>query len=213
MDRNLKPYFCIIVATIHFGLRLKFERVWKMLRKKKSDYMEVEFSSKEETLEWLMNEYGRSVVRLAFTFMKKEQLAEDIAQEVFIKCYEKLDTFRNESSYKTWIYRITVNLCKDRLKSWSYKNIIIAELLSKKSTNFKTPESELINVENQKALSVNVLSLPIKYREINILYYYEELTYNQIAELLNISLQTVKSRLHRARLLLKKMIEGGKSNG
>nr|WP_043934907.1 sigma-70 family RNA polymerase sigma factor [Bacillus sp. EB01] len=184
-----------------------------MLRKKKSDYMEVEFSSKEETLEWLMNEYGRSVVRLAFTFMKKEQLAEDIAQEVFIKCYEKLDTFRNESSYKTWIYRITVNLCKDRLKSWSYKNIIIAELLSKKSTNFKTPESELINVENQKALSVNVLSLPIKYREINILYYYEELTYNQIAELLNISLQTVKSRLHRARLLLKKMIEGGKSNG
>lgn len=63
--------------------------------------MEVNYLSQEETIEWLMNEYGRSVERLAFTFMKKEQLAEDIAQDVFIKCYEKLDTFRNESSYKT----------------------------------------------------------------------------------------------------------------
>ncbi len=181
---------------------------------RKRDYMEVNYLNKEETIEWLMNEYGRSVVRLAFTFMKKEQLAEDIAQEVFIKCYEKLDTFRNESSYKTWIYRITVNLCKDRLRSWSYKNIIITEFFSKSGINKNTPETELMKLEKKKDLSIKVLSLPIKYREVIILYYYEELTYSQIAELLDISMQTLKSRLHRGRLLLKKMIEeGGRSDG
>lgn len=88
--------------------------------------------SREERLEWLMNEYGENVARLAFTYTKQKQLAEDIAQEVFIKCYEHLDNFRNESSYKTWLYHITVNLCKDKL------------------------------------------------REVIILFYYEEMSYNQI---------------------------------
>lgn len=185
-----------------------------MLEKKKSDYMEVNYLNREETVEWLMNEYGKSVVMLAFTFVKKEQLAEDIAQEVFIKCYEKLDTFRNESSYKTWIYRITVNLCKDRLKSWSFKNIILTEFFSKSKINNNTPESELLSLEKKKDLSIKVLALPIKYREVIILYYYEELSYSQIADLLDINIQTLKSRLHRGRLLLKKMIEvGGRSDG
>jgi RNA polymerase sigma factor (sigma-70 family) len=183
-----------------------------MLEKKKSDYMNVNYLNKEETIEWLMNEYGKSVVRLAFTFVKKEQLAEDIAQEVFIKCYQKLDTFRNESSYKTWIYRITVNLCKDKLRSWSFRNIILTEFFSN-SKNNNTPESELMNIEMKKDLSIKVLALPIKYREVIIFYYYEELTYSQISDLLDISMQTLKSRLHRARLLLKKMIEGGRNDG
>ncbi|AND41426.1 sigma-70 family RNA polymerase sigma factor [Cytobacillus oceanisediminis] len=185
-----------------------------MLEKKKSDFMEGNYSNKEETIEWLMNEYGKSVVRLAFTFVKKEQIAEDIAQDVFIKCYQNLDTFRNESSYKTWIYRITVNLCKDRLKSWNFRNIVLTDFFSKSKITNTTPESELLNLERKTDLSLKVLSLPIKYREVIILYYYEELSYNQIADLLDISVQTIKSRLHRGRLNLKKIIEeGGRNDG
>lgn len=180
---------------------------------RKRDFMEDNYINKEETIEWLMNEYGKSVVRLAFTFVKKEQLAEDIAQDVFIKCFEKLDTFRNESSYKTWIFRITINLCKDRLRSWSFKNIIFTDLFAKRSITNNTPETELMNLEEKKELSMKVLALPIKYREVIILYYYEELTYNQITELLDISLSTLKSRLHRARLLLRKIMEEAESNG
>lgn len=198
-------------ATILFQHRLKYERVWMMLEKKKRGYMEVEHLNKEETIEMLMNQYGKSVVRLAFTFVKKEPLAEDIAQEVFIKCYQKLNDFRYESSYKTWIYRITVNLCKDRLRSWSFRNIFLTELFSKNKIDYTTPETELLNVEMKSDLSTKVLSLPIKYREVIILYYYEELSYSQISDLLNISIQTIKSRLQRGRLLLKKMmVEGGK---
>ncbi|MGD6804424.1 sigma-70 family RNA polymerase sigma factor [Rossellomorea vietnamensis] len=165
--------------------------------------------NREEIVEWLMNEYGRKVVRLAYTYLKQEQLAEDIAQEVFIKCFQKLDTFRHESSYQTWIYSITVNLCKDRLKSWSFKNLITSNFFSLKSVTHETPEKDVINLEAKRELSECVLGLPVKYREIIILFYYEELSYKEISELLGISSQTIKTRLHRARNLLKKQLKGG----
>ncbi|MBS4199164.1 sigma-70 family RNA polymerase sigma factor [Bacillus sp. FJAT-49732] len=174
--------------------------------------MEQIFYSKEETVEWLMNEYGKMIVRLAFTYLKQEQLAEDVAQEVFIKCYQKLDTFRNESSYKTWLYSITVNLCKDRLRSWSFRNIVINNYLSNSSISKKTPESDLMDIESRRELSQLVLELPVKYREVIIFFYYEELTYQQITQLLGISDQTLKSRLYRGRNLLRKKLEGGRSN-
>ena len=169
--------------------------------------------TREEKIEWLMNEYGENVVRLAFTYTKQKQLSEDIAQEVFIKCYENLDNFRNESSYKTWLYRITVNLCKDKLRSWSFKNIILTEFFSKIMSPNKSPEMELVGLEEKRLVAEKILSLPLKYREVIILYYYEEMPYNQISDFLNLSIQTIKSRLHRARVLLKKSLEGNKKNG
>jgi RNA polymerase sigma factor (sigma-70 family) len=170
------------------------------------------FYSKEETVEWLMNEYGKKIVRLAFTYLKQEQLAEDVAQEVFIKCYQKLDTFRKESSYQTWLYSITVNLCKDRLRSWNFRNIVINNFLSNSMISKKTPESDLMESEFRRELSQCVLELPVKYREVIILFYYEELTYHQITQLLGISNQTIKSRLYRGRNLLRKKLDGGSSN-
>ncbi|MGX6443513.1 sigma-70 family RNA polymerase sigma factor [Neobacillus sp. K501] len=166
---------------------------------------------REETIEWLMNEFGKKIVRLAFTYLRQEQLAEDVAQEVFMKCYQKLDTFRHESSYQTWLYAITVNLCKDRLRSWSFRNIIINDFFSTRSIHHHTPESDLLDGETKNELSRCILELPVKYREIIILYYYEELSYKQISELLEITIPTIKSRLHRGRNLLKKKLKGGRS--
>lgn len=167
----------------------------------------------DERLRWLMDEYGQDVTRLAYTYTKQKPLAEDIAQEVFIKCYENLDKFRNESTYKTWLYRITVNLCKDRLRSWSFKNIVLTEFFVKTKSTDKSPEIEMVGKEEGRILSEKILSLPVKYREVIMLYYYEEMTYHQISECLNVSLQTIKSRLHRARLLLKKLLEGSVKDG
>lgn len=193
-------------------LRLIIERVRRMLERV-LEQVEVSDLNKEERIEWLMNEYGQNIARLAFTYTKQKQLSEDIAQEVFIKCYENLDNFRNESTYKTWLYRITVNLCKDKLRSWSFKNIVLTEFFTKiKSTN-KSPEMELVGLEERRLVAEKILSLPVKYREVIILYYYEEMSYNQISDLLNLSIQTIKSRLHRARLLLKKLLEGSIKHG
>jgi len=68
--------------------------------------------NQEEKLKWLMKNYGNDVIRIAYIYLKQIQFAEDVAQDVFIKCYEKMDTFRNESTYKRWLIRITLNRCK-----------------------------------------------------------------------------------------------------
>lgn len=169
--------------------------------------------AKDELLEWLMQEYGQSMTRLAFTYTKQKQSAEDIAQEAFIKCYRSLDEFRHESSYKTWLYRITVNLCKDKIKSWPFRNIIFTDILPTKTKYSETPESHFINVEENRLISEQIYELPIKYREIIFLYYYEELSYNDISVLLNLKHSTIKSRLHKARALLKEKIERSTSHG
>ncbi|PLR78622.1 RNA polymerase subunit sigma [Bacillus sp. V3-13] len=161
-----------------------------------------------------MEEYGKSVVRLAYTYVRQKQLAEDIAQEVFIKCYKNMDMFRRESSYKTWIYRITVNKCKDVMKSWAYKNVLFTNIFSPKwNRSEESTESRILINEESLFISEMVVSLPIILREVIILHYYEELQINEIADLLELNQNTVKSRLHRARLKLKKMLDGGKHNG
>jgi RNA polymerase sigma factor (sigma-70 family) len=167
-----------------------------------------EFMNKEDRLVWLMDKYGDDIARLAFSYTKQKQLSEDIAQEVFIKCYEKLDQFRNESTYKTWLYRIAINLCKDKLRSWPFRNIVVTEFFGKTKSAGDSPELELVGKENKRVISEAILTLPVKYREVIIFYYYEEMSYKHIADLLHIRLQTVKSRLHRARILLKKELEG-----
>ena len=166
-----------------------------------------------EDMRAIMDQYGDDVWQYAYFLTKKPDMADDIAQEVFIKCYLHLDNFRHESSYKTWLYRITINLCKDKLKSWSFRNIIFSDQFPNKSAKYKeTPELQLINNESNQMVAEKIYSLPIKYREVIILYYYENLTYNEISDLLKVKISTVKSRLHRARLLLKRKLERGIAN-
>lgn len=165
--------------------------------------------SKEDQLSWLMEEYGDMVVRLAFTYVKQKQLAEDISQEVFISCYKSLETFQNKASYKTWIYRITVNKCKDYFRSWSYKNIRYQDFFrSIFPTEGHTVESEILEGETKEIIFEQVLALPIKLREVIILQYYEELSVNEISELLSLKSNTVKTRLHRAKKLLQGSLKG-----
>lgn len=171
--------------------------------------------NREELLMWLMEEYGRSLVRLAFTYVKQEQLAEDIVQDVFVKCFKHLDTFREESSYKTWLYKITINGCKDVLKSWTFKNIIISNFAGFQILNSteKSPEEKLLDYEENNRISTMIVSLPIKMREVIIFYYYEDLTIEQIAALLNTNPNTVKSRLQRGKQQLRKKLERGEARG
>ncbi|ASV67544.1 sigma-70 family RNA polymerase sigma factor [Cytobacillus kochii] len=167
--------------------------------------------NKKEKLIWLMDEYGQTVMRLAFIYVRDKQIAEDITQDVFIKCFEKMDDFKEESSYKTWIFKITINKCKDYLKSWSYRNIKMTNYF--KSRTQKSIESEILTKEENISISNKVITLPIKYKEVIIFYYYEELTIKDISRLLGMNKNTIKSRLVRGRRLLKKMLKGEYYNG
>ncbi|CEG27197.1 sigma-70 family RNA polymerase sigma factor [Bacillus sp. B-jedd] len=163
--------------------------------------------NREEKLKWLMKAYGNDVIRIAYTYLKQKQLAEDVAQEVFIKCYEKLDSFRNESSYKTWLIRITVNKCKDVLRSWAFKNLYFTDFIKPKQTH-SSLEHSFFGVEENQLISRQVIELPVKLREVIILFYYQEFSIEEISDMLKINSNTVRTRLHRGRQKLKEGYEG-----
>ncbi|MCM3364993.1 MULTISPECIES: sigma-70 family RNA polymerase sigma factor [Niallia] len=166
---------------------------------------------KKEKLHYLITLYGNDVLKISYIYLKNIQLAEDVTQDVFLRCLEQLDNFKGNSSYKTWVIRITVNRCKDVLKSWSYRNLILLESFSyfkDKNTNYVDP---LHNTEDY-SLSEKVMQLPIKLREVIILFYYEDFTIDEISKILKINPNTVKSRMHRGRERLKKIILEGRNN-
>lgn len=162
----------------------------------------------ENLITELMDRYGEDLVRLAYTYVKDHQIAEDILQDVFLKVFVHREQFRGQSSYKTYLYRITINRCYDYLRSAAYKKNRLLTTLNNimKSTN-NTEESVMRNSENYQ-IGEEILSLPLKDREVIILYYYKELSLDEIANLMECSINTVKTRLFRARLKLKNKLKG-----
>lgn len=159
-------------------------------------------------IEKLLDEYGTEIKRLAYLYVKDHALAEDIVQEVFISCYRNLEGFRHESSYKTWLVKITINKCKDALKRWSFRNLIYKEKIDESQFEIDTPEDKMISKLADIYISKQVLQLPLKFREVIILYYYQELSIEDISQVMNIKVNTVKTRLHRARTKLRESMEG-----
>lgn len=156
--------------------------------------------SKERLLEELMNNMGDQVLHTALSYVKNKQAAEDIAQDVFVKVYQQLDQFRGEASIKTWIIRITINQSKDYVKSWYYRKTMVSNKISSLvKGKEKTPETIFIHKEESNELIQRMLSLPVKFREVLFLYYYEELTLKEISEVLNQNVSTIKSRFYKAK--------------
>lgn len=161
--------------------------------------------NKGHEVERLMKDYGDAVLKTAYMYLKDMHRAEDVFQEVFIKIVKNYESFRGDSSEKTWIIRITINTCRDFLKSfWNTKVIQEEELLN--SLEGSNTENEAIdNIENSK-LFQQVLNLPSAYKEVIILYYYHSFSTAEIGKMLSIPEGTVRSRMSRGRELLKKSI-------
>lgn len=160
-----------------------------------------------DTLENLMRTYGNDVLRMAYSYVKDYDTAEDMFQEVFIKVNAKLTEFRGESSIKTWLLRITVNTCKDYLKSAYNRRVTVFS--EEEEENIPTADmGEVIekkqdNEQIRKALFL----LPEKYREVLICLYFEERSVTETAKTLGISEGTVKSRASRGRDKFKEILE------
>lgn len=159
-------------------------------------------------IETLMRQYGNDVLRTAYMYVKDVHTAEDIFQDVFIKVNQKLSTFEGNSSIKTWIIRITINTCKDYLKSaWNRRVVPMMEY----QEDAIISESDYDEVEKQDTNNLvkqTVLSLPEKYRDVVLCVYFQEMTITEAAQTLGIAEGTAKSRLSRARLRLKEVLEG-----
>lgn len=159
--------------------------------------------NKEEMLEWLIDEYGEELKRYIYTYVKNRTTTDDLFQEVMITVFKKIDTFREDSSIKTWVYRITANKCKDYLKSPANRLILWKNQFLNQSDNL-TPESRALLDESKVELIEAILKMPIKEREVLILYYYKDFSVKEISHLLGLNESTIRSRMMRARNKLKR---------
>lgn len=172
------------------------------------------------SFEELFDRYSSMVFSLAYQVLGDREEALDVSQEVFLAIYSKMDSFRGESSLKTWIYSIAVHRASNRFRWWNRLRrrgtISLEDHLSRKpdqdhsidlKSPVKSPEDELILKEERKQLAEWLRELPIQQRIAVVLRDIEGLSYEEIAESMEISLGTVKSRIARGRELLKRRFE------
>ncbi|TFB21843.1 sigma-70 family RNA polymerase sigma factor [Filobacillus milosensis] len=154
-----------------------------------------------------MDEYGESLTRVAITYVKDRFIAEDIIQESFLKAYKKLNDFEGKSSYHTYLYRIVINGCHDYLRSWNHRKVQLTDKIPLINSGNDTSEQFLIDKSRNSELGQQVLKLSIKLREVIILYYYQDFSIEEIAEVLQVSKNTVKTRMFRARKKLESQLQ------
>jgi len=161
---------------------------------------------KNAVLEELMLAYGEDVWNYVFFLTRRSELADDITQDVFVKVYERLYSFRGEASVRTWLLTITRNLVRDYWRSAWFRRVIP---FGQPSRGDSTPsaEAEVLNRLVTEDVWRIVLSLPRKLREILLLHAHHQLSYTEIARLLSLSEGTVKSRLYRARAKVSKLLD------
>ena len=158
--------------------------------------------ARERTLERMMSEYGDSVIRVCFLFLKDRQLAQDASQETFIKAWNAMDSLREDGAEKAWLMKIAVNTCKNVLRSRYFK------MVDRSVSTDDLPEPATEDRQGDDSLLKEVMTLPDKYRQVVVLYYYQALSAEETAQALGIPAATVRTRLKRARELLKTRLEG-----
>jgi RNA polymerase sigma-70 factor (ECF subfamily) len=173
-------------------------------------------SEQKITPEQVFTEYASRIVRIANRIVKNKDDAEDVAQNVLLQVCKSLDTFRGECKFTTWLHRITVNAALAyRRKQAIQQGYLDKEPVENYLTNgdhktvnrLQEPAQEALNHETKVYLEKAIAALPSKYKEVYVRADLQEEPNGTIARDLNLSLATVKNRLHRARKMLKNRLE------
>jgi RNA polymerase sigma-70 factor (ECF subfamily) len=168
-----------------------------------------------EAFRELVARYENKVYRLAIKLTRNEALAEEVLQEVFLKIYQKIDTFRGEAALSSWIYRIAANACFAKLnleKRHQHADIDEAmpqaeqAMQERQESPQETPDQPLLTNEALGVISRAIERLPEDFRVVITLRDVEGLSNEEVGRILELSVPAVKSRLHRARLLLRKRL-------
>lgn len=173
-------------------------------------------NKEEAALRELMLLYGDYLLRTTYLLLKDKETCEEVVQDSFITAYEKIKQLEDPTKLKSWLTSIAVNRCRMQMRKWSWKNVFLNLEWFQHTQEDETVEGPEIhflhNLENQ-ILSSKIQQLDYKYREVIILFYFNELKISEIAALLKSTEGTVKSRLNRGRILLKQLImEGEKTD-
>ena len=163
----------------------------------------------------LVDLYKDKIFHLAYRMTGSRQEAEDIVQETFMRVYANLDKYDSRWKFSTWIFRIGNNLCIDRLRkrrpTWSLDaenpDADGGDGYAMLPTNDASPEDRMVLSEMQKNIRDAIAQLPDKYRSVVVLRYLQDLSLNEIADILELPVSTVKTRLHRGRESLRRKLE------
>ncbi len=158
--------------------------------------------------------YKNKVYQICYRMLGNRHEAEDAAQEAFIRAFVNIHTFNQDLKFSTWLFRIATNLCIDKIRKKKPDFYLDAEvsgtegltLYSQIASETELPEDELESLELQEEVQKQILKLPDKYRTVIVLKYIEELSLNEISEILNLPLGTVKTRIHRGRDCLRQQL-------
>ena len=165
------------------------------------------YEDKGMLIEQLMEHYTEKVYLLAYSFVRDRGIAEDISQEVFLKAYKYIDNFRGDASLKSWIYRITVNTSMDFLKKKSLKQMLLENSFLENFNRTESAETSYLEADRNEQLLQIIITLPMKYRTVIVLHYFYDLKINELSDVLDLKINTVKTRLSRGRELLRRKIE------
>ena len=164
----------------------------------------------------LMERYQNKIYRLGRRMTETDEDAEDVLQEAFIKAFKSLGRFKEKSKFSTWLYRITVNQALMKLRKRKLDAVSLDEPVATEEGSVQRdledetldPLDQLIETESLESLDQAIADLPPRYRAVFVLRHVEELSTEETARILKISVPAVKSRLHRTRMALKeKLIE------
>jgi RNA polymerase sigma-70 factor (ECF subfamily) len=170
--------------------------------------------------EQLLDRYEDKIFRLAYRFVRNESEAKEILQDTFLTIWRKLDTFKGDAQFSSWLYRVAANAALMRLRSQRrHPEVSTEDLPTGYLDNYgqlppvienwaKRPDEELASDELRRHIQSAVDALPEIYRTVFLIRDVEGLSTEETAEVLQISVPTVKTRLHRARIALRDAITG-----
>lgn len=155
-------------------------------------------------MERLVEQYGNTMLRMCCVYLGDEHLAADAVQDAYIKIYRAWRDFDSPAAEKAWVMRVVINVCKDYLRSaWKRRVSLVDEY-----PEIAAPQTNTDACDKQGRLYHEIQALKPKYKQVILLHYYEDLSVNEIARILNAPQSTISVRLRRAKAILQDRLEG-----
>jgi len=161
----------------------------------------------EERLNRMVAQHERDLLRMCVVYLRDTPLAQDAVQETFLRAYRSMGAFRGDCGEKTWLIHIAMNVCRNLRKSAWHR--YVDRRVPIEDIKMSSPPPSLEGI----ALTAEIMRLPRKQMEVVLLYYYQDMSTGEIAEVLGISIAAVSERLNKARSRLRFALKGGVESG
>ncbi len=186
----------------------------KVLKEKINQLIKRAINGDQRAYEAILKRYKNGISSMIYQMIKNREETEDLVQETFMKAFNSLERYNDHYAFSTWLYKIAFNHCIDAIRKKKLKTLPLdkpiqlreGEVHHQISNNCPTPEGDLLFAEKKRLIQKTIDSLPERYRTAIILRHQQERSYEEISQILNIPLGTVKARIFRAREMLKKKL-------